>query len=60
MSAKPMDAARHPDPAKRVTPGDGIGLVARRHRQGVWHLRPAADDAVDVFVDVDERPFHVP
>ena len=58
MSFETKDTARRAQPAKRLLPGNGVRLAAGRRGKRVGCFRPAADEAVNFFLDVDERWFH--
>jgi len=53
-----MHAARHAHTPKGFAPRDGIGLVAARGRKPVRRFGTAADHAVYLLLDVDNRLFH--
>jgi hypothetical protein len=58
MGFETVNAAWHPHPAKGFAPSDGIRLVARDCRKAIGRFRPAADEAVNLFLNVDEWLFH--
>jgi len=53
-----MHPARHPHPAESFALGDGIGFVAGRGRKRIGCFGAPADNAVNFFLDVDDRLFH--
>jgi len=57
MGFETMHAARHEHPAQRLSPSDGIRLVARSGGKRVRRLRATPDEAVNLFLDVDEWLF---
>ncbi len=58
MSFKTVHPARHADATKRLAPGDGICLVAMLGGKRVRHLGAPPDQAVNLFLNVDEWRFH--
>ena len=58
MGFETIHAARDARPAKGFSPRAGIGLVAGRGGKRVGRLGAPADEAVNLFLDVDERLFH--
>ena len=53
-----MHAARHAHAAEGFPPSDGIGLVACRGRKRIRRFGAPTNEAVNLFLDVDERLFH--
>ncbi len=53
-----MDATRNPHAANRFAPGDGICLRAASHGKRIRRLGPTPDEAVNLFLDIDEGFFH--
>ena len=58
MGLKAVHPAGNAKAAKCSAPGDGLGFVARRGRERIRRSRAPADEAVNLFLDVDERLFH--
>jgi hypothetical protein len=52
------DTARRAQPAKRFLPGNGVRLAAGRSGKRVGRFRPAADETINLFLNVDERWLH--
>ncbi len=53
-----MNSPGHTHAAKCFPPGNGIRLPTGLNRQRIRRLRPASDEPIYVFLDVDERLFH--
>ncbi len=58
MGAKAVDSLGNMYAAKRLAPGNRIGLVARLNGQGVRGLGPSSDEPVYLLLNVDERLLH--
>lgn len=58
MSLKSINAPWNARSAKRSLPRDGVGLGAVGRRQRMARLCALAGEAVDLFLDIDERWLH--
>jgi hypothetical protein len=58
MGAKAIDATRHSHAAQSPAPSDGVSLTAGGHGQRIRRLRPASNDFVYLFLDIDVRFSH--
>jgi hypothetical protein len=58
MRFETMHASWDAHTTESLPPRDGIGFRAACQRQCIRRLRPLADEAVNLFLDVDERLFH--
>lgn len=58
MGFETMHATRHAHAAKNFAPRDGIGFVACRRGKCIRRFYAPTDEAVNLFLDVDERLFH--
>ena len=58
MGFKPMHSAWHPNPAKRLAPGNCVRLVTVLGGKGIRDMGAPPDKAVNLFLDVDKRLLH--
>ncbi len=58
MGFETIHTAGHPNAAKRLAPGNGVRFVAILGGEGIRRAGAPPDEAVNLFLDIDERCFH--
>jgi len=58
VSFETMDTARHTQSAQCLAPGNGFGSIARHGGERMRHFGAPANDAINLFLDIDGRLFH--